>query len=256
MSGHTFIQQHKAAWAKAQAKVVRAGHSNSDNSAISDGGSYAIWQAACKHDWDALKAIPDHADRNKRKPFFIDKYRDYLSNWISSGGKHQNDVLVRNLIWSCDSGQWEYALELCDVCVDTGQAMTLMERTCATFFLDSIVQFLEKNAVLSVAALAVEVIDRIENKQWEAEHIAIAKLYRIIAKREKNNPSAALIYAQKAHHLYPNVGVKTLIQDLQCQLKTSPPPQAAGIDIDDRQVSASLDPSVSIPARPVLTDTN
>ena len=251
MNGYAFIQQHKANWASAQGKTLAV---NND---------YSLWQAACKHDWDALKAIPDHAVRNRRKPALIGKYREYLADVLANhnNAKQQNDVLIRNLIWACDAEQWEYALQLADACVSSGQVTTLMERNCATFYTDSLVQFLERHADDVALGLCRDVLERIHQHDvvdpqrgntWDVNYVAIAKLHRIIAKREKNTkPAAALVHAQKAHMLYPNVGVKTLIEELQ--RKISPPPQVDGNSAVEA-VNSSADLTVSAADPPVLPD--
>lgn len=256
----SWVTDHKARWATHRAAAKPTTASRSGGNASRDAGcdpsrDYAMWAAACKQDWDALKAIPDHAVRNRRKPAMLDKYRDYLSRWAYDyrQNPHQNDVLTRNLVWACDAEQWEYALQLADDCVATNQVMTFIERPPATFVTDSLVQWMEKNtAPLSIATLAANIAERVEQQQWDINHVSAAKLYRALAKHEKTtHPEFALVHATKAHDLYPNVGVKTLIEDLHRQLKTSPPPQVGGADATGGD-SSSPDFVASVPAAPVL----
>jgi hypothetical protein len=226
------IAAHKAAWATAKARQVGTGGFTAVPDVTTKAGREdALMLAACKMDWDRLKTIPDHAERNKLKPALLVKYRDYLRAWVAEEVSHprqrvpvQNDVLVRNLVWAVDANDWDYALSLAADCVVTKQVMTMMERTPATFFTDSVVQAIEKlqfepGAKLKRVAHAIR--EYVEADVWAVAHVAVAKLYRALAKIEKDqNPAEALRYAQKAHSLFPNVAVKGLIESLTKQVET------------------------------------
>ena len=241
-----FIAQHKAAFKAKQG--IATGADNRTPVAK----NYELWQAACKHDWDALKAIPDHAQRNKQKPVALEKYRAYLNEWFAAGYYHQNDVLVRNLVWACDANQWAYALDLADMCAKSQQANTLMERTCETFFVDCVHQALIPNSATDLVEAAIHAAERIVSKKWMVGHISHAKLYRSIAKHAKaEKPALALIYAKQANDLYANVGVKTLIQELEDVLQ-SPRPQADTLTDPDDNDSLSFNGSTDC-VTPVLT---
>lgn len=216
-------------------------------------------QAACKMDWDRLKTIPDHAERNKLKPALLDKYKSYLDQWTHEHRQNpaQNDVLIRNLIWACDAEDWCYARNLADACAVTKQVMTLMERNCCTFFVDAIVQSAEKGShnpyiydVMSCVPGRIET-----DPNWAVNHIAKAKLYRILAKHAKDeDPPTALRYATAAHDAYPNVGVKTLIEDLRRKISlAAPPPQATG-EVTTEGVASSPIDVVADPGTPVFLD--
>lgn len=239
------IAAHKAAWAAHRSGSSKQGSvaATSSSAPLSAQGDYAIWQAACKHDWDALKAIPDHTVRNKRKPAIINKYRDYLQKTLPElyAQPQQNDVLVRNLIWAMDAEDWPYAVELANACVETQQAMIVMERDCTHFAADTILQAAEAafkqqklwlgapypNAILLDAFhFVLERIEHPERSGWEVNPFVLAKYCRLKAKLEKDHdPSTALRYAETADTLDGNVGVKTLIIELR---KQAPPTQADG----------------------------
>ena len=259
------IARHKAAWAKANGEATTAAKPQRQ----APTGDDAVWAAACKHDWDALKAIPDHAERNRLKPAMIDKYREYLDQWIFTHRRdpQQNDVLVRNLIWATDAQQWQYARNLADACALTGQVMTLMERTCCTFFTDSIVQAIEKGVTdNNIFGIAGTIPGRVEtDPQWAINHIAQAKLYRALAKHEKDNdPVSALRYATAAHTLYPNVGVKTLMEQLKTVVdgensapsgvSATPPPRASGKPAEEAGHSSPANDPAGDAAKPVFLD--
>lgn len=245
------IAAHKAAWATAKHRQPPA----ADTPITQAERETTLMLAACKMDWDRLKTIPDHAERNKLKAPLLNKYRDYLKHWLADHYSHprvpaQNDVLVRNLIWSVDAEDWEYALTLAADCHLTQQVMTMMERTCTTFFTDAVINAIEKRqfepgAVLTKVAHTIR--DYIEADIWTVAHVAVAKLYRALAKIEKDtHPADALRYATQAHTLYENVAVKGLIDALTKKvealssgsgvptrvvpgrLSVVPPPQATG----------------------------
>lgn len=247
------VAAHKAAWAAHRAKM--SGKQGSAAAAApAASGDYAVWQAACKHDWDALKTIADHAVRNQRKPALLDKYRDYLTRWAydNRAAPHQNDVLVRNLVWACDAGQWVYARNLADDCAATHQANTLMERTPCTFFVDSAVQAAEKgNRHPDLTGVLRSLPGRIATAGgWSVNDFAAAKLHRALAKHDKQTaPEVALHHAQEAHRLDPNVGVKGLIAELA--RVTAPLTQAGGEDAAAGVVSLPAD-AAPTPAAPVL----
>lgn len=258
------ISRHKAAWSKASGKPTSP-------AATPVAGSDAVWVAACKHDWDQLKAIPDHAARNRMKPALLDKYRQYLHDWVYAHRRDpaQNDALTRNLVWAIDCNDWQYARNLADACAVTKQVFTFIERTPCTFFVDSLVQTLEKGNLANHALdIALTIPGRVEtDPQWAINPIAQAKLYRILAKLEKDNdPPTALRYATAAHTLYPNVGVKTLIEQLQTVVDGSsaapvgtpatPPPRAVGKPTEEGGfvVARPVDP-VGDAVTPVFLDT-
>lgn len=234
---------------------------------ISAQGDYAIWQAACKHDWDALKTIPDHAIRNKRKPALLEIYRDYLQKTVPIlyHTPQQNDVLVRNLIWAMDAEDWAYALHLADACVNTQQTMMVMERDCTHFAADSILQAAEaafKQAELAVVAPypnasllqtfhdALERIEQPERSGWVVNPFVLAKYCRLKARLEKDHdPSTALRYAETANTLDGNIGVKALLVHLR---KQAPPTQAGGAE-DSVAARSQLHTDESDPVTPVLS---
>lgn len=234
------ITAHKAAWATHRSSSTKQGSvaATGSSAPLSAQGDYAIWQAACKQDWDALKAIPDHAVRNKRKPALLEKYRDYLQKNIPIlyNTPQQNDVLVRNFIWAIDATDWFYALLLAEVCIDTQQAMIVMERDCTHFAADSILQAAEaafKDGKLAIAVWQAfhKVLERIEQPErsgWKVNPFVLAKYCRLKAKLEKDHyPATALRYAEQADSLDGNIGVKALIVHLR---KQAPPTQAGGAE--------------------------
>lgn len=264
------VTDHKAAWAAHRAKT--SGSATADRVATPGNplnppasNQDAIWQAACKADWDSLKTIPDHAERNKRKPAMLDKYRDYLDDWTYAHRREhlQNDVLVRNLIWAMDCGQWQYGIELTDACIVTGQVMTLMERTCTTFSCDAVLQAAEAKhrdgkPLDDDLRNAFEMVLRrltYPETDWKTNPFVLAKYHRLAAKLAKDtNPAEALEHATAANLLDSNIGVKTLIADLTKQLQ-SPPLQAGGAGDSGEVVSLPTldDPT---PVAPVLSNPN
>ena len=206
-------------------------------------GDYAVWQAACKQDWDALKAIPvdpdgTHTTRNRAKVKVLDKYRGYLGDWAYQNREkpYQNDVLVRCLVWAMDTRDWMFGLILADDCVATNQTMTLMERTCATFAADAVLQAAEtdfKTGKLGDVHKHIfnEILDRLlmPTAVWQTNTYVLAKYCRLKAKIEKDSdPTTALQYAEQADLLDCTVGVKGLILELKKKLDAmSPLTQAA-----------------------------
>lgn len=221
-------------------------------SAAPAGGDYAMWQAACKQDWDALKAIPadpngSHATRNRRKPALLDKYRDYLARWAYENrrGPHQNDVLVRNLIWAVDAEQWPYALNLASDCIATGQIIPWWDRDISHFVVDAVREAMEKGSKHPDIEQAGETVLTwlATDEGWAVNPFAHAKLHRVLAKRKKQaDPIVALHHAKEANRLDPNCGVKGLVAELEKTVSSmedtpsggleAPPPQAGGTDGD------------------------
>lgn len=221
-----FIRQHKeniarnAANKPRRAKEGEAKALPSKALPVGADNEFGVWLASAKMDWDRMKAIPDHSERNKLKPALIKKYRDVIESYKASGATHENAVLAMNIIWSADCSDWKTLLVYADLANDTKQSTMLIKRDLPTFATDALLQAETKAADKYIG----ELLHRIDSGQWTVNHPLKAKLYKRagkLAEATDDIAKAVECYAV-ADKTYPNVGVKTRLAELKKQLADTP----------------------------------
>jgi hypothetical protein len=186
-------------------------------------GEYAIYQAQAKADWDGLKAEPDHAERDRRKPALLDKYRDYLSAFMESE-ETQNDVLVMNIVWAGDAKDWLWLEELADFAVRTHQVFSLfksdpMHIAADAIFIGAELLFKQKQELGDFTDSVFEVFnrifkDRVLTGTWSLNKSLKARYYKLAAELS-DNKNRQLEYYVIADDLKNDIGVKGRIKDLK-----------------------------------------
>ena len=252
------IWRHKAAWAAHKAKKAKATSTSASGSTDTATAStnYAIWRGMVQADNQHLRSQypDDHDERNKHKPAFINKYRDYLAEWIASDATHQNEVLVTVCKWATDTRDYAFALVLADAGADQ---ISGMARDLRTFLADAVYQ--DKGDAETLEPFILEITERLDDERWSLTPPLAAKYFKRGAQLLQGNDNVtALRYAEKAHSTYKNVGVKGLVDSLALQVKqdssqgitppkgdvlSAPPAQASGNVTDDDNTVDSTPPT-------------
>lgn len=91
---------------------------------------YEVLKELVRSDHQRIKNMPDDTEKKKReKSRLLNQYRDYLTQWIAAGERHNNDVLFFNVVWAADVGEWTWLLTLTDYAVETGQVIDIFKST-------------------------------------------------------------------------------------------------------------------------------
>lgn len=213
---------------------------------------FGIWLATAKMDWDRLKAIPDHAERDRLAPGLLEKYRELLTDWMARGETHQNNVLVMNIIWAVNAKRWDVLLPLADYAVKTHQVLTFFDRDLPTFVADSVKDYAETLYKASqqgqekgdlnrfeLPPIFAKVLDRIVNAEWSVNYVAVAKYHKLagLAAESQGHWLKAVEHYRLANK-YPNVGVKTRLENAENNLNQ--------LNISSRQVIGGVGQKVAI----------
>ena len=191
-----------------------------------DGGQYAVFMAQCKADWDRLKAIPDHDERDLKKPAVLDEYRQFLKDWMAAGNTSQNDCLVLNLILAADVKDWDWMMTLAEFAIETNQVSILynaeiqFKRDPMHIAADAV--FIEAEKLFKASKGKLAVFETIFGKvlaadSWALNKSLTARYYKLAADYMAldDNQSTELDYLIIADDLKNDIGVKGRIKDLQ-----------------------------------------
>lgn len=191
---------------------------------------YQLLVAACEQDKAHLKAAypDDHAARNEAKRAVLDKYRDYLQSWMDDGQTSQNEVLVFNVIWAWDTGDYDWFMPLAEYAVQTQQTISWTKRNLPTLLADSIVQAAAdafKADDRSLEAVFWWAFERVFAWPLSAKDIISAHFYKLAAQLQEREGelALALAYYQQADALKGDIGVKGKIKDLEKQAPRTQP---------------------------------
>lgn len=182
---------------------------------------YFYYSKMIKSDEQSLKSIPDHAERDKRKPSLLNKYREYLTEYMAAKETHDNNVLFFCIVWACDCEQWDWAIELCDYATLTKQSNDIFRRGHEDICADSVFVFAEKQ--IKAGALLPDcftyVFERITGNAWTVDKITQSRYYKLMGDLiTESQPTDALAYFKKANDLNENIGVKGRIKTLEATL--------------------------------------
>lgn len=178
---------------------------------------YFYWSTMVKEDAERLCNMPDHAERDKLKPTLLNKYREYLAEYMAVGETHDNNVLFWCLVWACDCQQFDYAIELTDYAVKTKQSSDIFKRSHEDFCADAIYGVVEKLLKQNqpLPDFFYSVFYRIKAEQWQVSPVFASRYYKTAGDDIREpDPTLALSYFQTALALNPDVGVKTRIKEL------------------------------------------
>lgn len=131
---------------------------------------YRKWKKIMEADRRDLYAIPEHDERNLRAAEVVNKYIDYLSEWLESGVEHQNDVLVQCCIWAADGQCWDLLFPWADAAIANPKLGVLhwFKRSLADTLAETMIKFAsdelknEKPITVPVEWVA----ERLLTKQW------------------------------------------------------------------------------------------
>ena len=178
---------------------------------------YFYWSTLIKSDEQSLKSIPDHAERDKRKPALLNKYREYLTEYMAAKETHDNNVLFYCLVWACDCEQWDWAIELCDYATKTKQTNTVFRRGHEDVCSDAVlvIAYLLFKTAEKLPDCFMTVFDRMTTKAWTIDNITQSKFYKLMGDAlDSTEPNKALSYFKAAHELNETIGVKGRINRL------------------------------------------
>lgn len=180
---------------------------------------YFYYSTMIKSDDMSLKNIPDHSERNKLKPVFINKYREYLEEYMAAKETHDNNVLFNCMVWACDVEQWDWAIELCDYAIETQQKQPEnWRRSHVEIVADAAFKACEKvfKSGEKMPKLWLDIFNRLIEKQWLIDDDLFARYLKIEGEIIKETePQKALEYFKRAQDLKPDIGVKGRIKELE-----------------------------------------
>lgn len=188
---------------------------------------YGVLQQLVFSDYQRLKNTPDsNGDKHKaEKARLLNVYREYLTDWIAKGERHNNDVLFFNIVWAADVGEWDWLFKLTDYAVETGQTNTIFKSNAESVASREIFYHAERGHKEDSVVFShfYTAFDRIEAGSWVVPTELKAKFYKLagIKAQEENDLVTAQQYYQIANDIYPNVAVKTRLKEVT-DLLTSP----------------------------------
>jgi len=220
-----FIDAHRERWKTSKMSKVAVRRRASTNRAKPSDievkpNTDAVWKDAARMDFTALKNIPSHADRIEPKKFNLDKYRDYLKDFMTRSDA-QNDALYINMIWATDVCDTDWMLELADFAENTGQQPVEPwfkkppGETVARIVLSENSEKYKSGEELDERFEPV--FSRVMNGTWAIDNDKLkAGFYRLEALRRIDNEDfdAALELAKTAEELKPGIGLKGRIEVL------------------------------------------
>lgn len=203
---------------QAQPATAKAATQVGKNPQTSLQEQYFYYSTMIKSDEQSLKSIPDHLERDKRKPALLNKYREYLEEYLSANETHDNNVLFYCMVWACDVEQWGWAVRLCDYAVITQQKNDVFRRSHAEIVADAVFWRCEKIFKFGAKLPDVwrDIFDRVNGKQWTIDDALLSRYLKLEGDIIKDTePQTALAYFKKADSLNPTIGVKGRIKALE-----------------------------------------
>lgn len=225
--------------------------------------------AAMHQDQNTLKSLTDHAERNRLGvEEMLPKHIGYVRHWLAAGQTHQNDVLVQCIVWAADGGAWAELQELATHAIRLKMPLHWMRRSLAEFVADAIFRATEaefktqrNNVLLSsetdmhvvinhglyqAFVWALKEIESHQNGWAEVNNVIHARYHKMAGQLQlamtNGQPGAALQHFIRADALYPNIGVKSKIKELQPEV---------GADNNDSLAAQPPQPSVAVPSTPM-----
>lgn len=185
--------------------------------------AYELMLVKLASDKRRLKDIQSISTKVEVKREVLPDYDTWVDGVLESGAGANDEVLVTVMIWNIDVGNFEEALRIGSYALRHNLVLPdVYQRNVATVIVDEIAD----------AALIAQKSDKRFPLQMLQETAALtdshdmpdearAKLYRAlgIEYQEEGDTDAALLALRKALGLNPKVGVKTIINKLEAELK-------------------------------------
>jgi len=184
----------------------------------------ALMTTALAEDCARLSDLNAIADRQRlKREELLPKYMDYVQRYRESGLNHPNPVLMQALVWMFDTEQFDQALDLADFAMQQGQAMPeRFRRDIPTFVADTVIDWAdaEFKAKRSPEPYLSTLLPRVDGEWQLFERIPARyhKLLGIIA-TEQEQWEKAIAHFERATALYPEIGVKTRLDDASKALR-------------------------------------
>lgn len=188
----------------------------------------ALMIAAIAEDCARLSDLNSIADKQRlKRDELLPKYLAYVQRYRESGLNHPNPVLMQVLVWLFDTEQFEQALELADFALEQGQTMPeRFRRDIPTFIADTLIEWAEAEykAKRSPEPYLSQLLPRVDGEWHLYERIPARyhKLLGIIA-MDQEQWAEAIARFERAAELYPEIGVKTRLDDANKALRRLTP---------------------------------
>lgn len=193
----------------------------------------ALMTSALAEDLARLSDLNSMADRQRlKRDELLPKYLDYVQRYRESGLNHPNQVLMQVLVWLFDTEQFEAGLDLALFAIEQGQALPeRFRRDVPTFVADAVIDWAEAEhkAKRSPEPYLSQLMPRVDGYWAEitaeegAELPAPWALFERIPARfhkllgilalEQEQWAPAIDHFERATALYPEIGVKTRMDD-------------------------------------------
>lgn len=196
----------------------------------------ALMEASLDQD---LARLSDMSGRNAarqdlKRDELLPKYDDYIQRYLQSDLVFPNRVLVQVMIWLFDTAQLDDALALADIAIEQKQAMPegFKRRDIQTFVADAVLEWAEAEhqAKRSPEPYLSDLVHRVDG-EWEVPEQVQAKYHKLIGIRameaEPKEWATAVMHLERAHALYPKVGVGTRIENCRKALRKAEVAKAA-----------------------------
>jgi tetratricopeptide (TPR) repeat protein len=162
--------------------VGTAAELNQPRAVLGKGVSAELLNGTLNDDLNRLHDIPAIVEKQAVKRVLLEKYLPVVRDYIASGARHQNAILVHCLIWLIDVEQFQEAMELADVAIEQNQQTPpYIKRELSDFVVEEIAEWALRQSKLKESASPYidHVIERVESKAWPVGNTIITgKLYK------------------------------------------------------------------------------
>ncbi|MDF3195694.1 phage terminase small subunit [Pseudomonas sp. 1928-m] len=199
----------------------------------------ALMTTALAEDLARLSDLNSMADRQQlKREELLPKYLEYVQRYRDSGLSHPNMVVMQVLVWLFDTEQFEAGLELALFAIEQGQEMPArFKRDVPTFVADAVIDWAEaeQKAKRSPEPYLSQLMPYVDGywaeimaddeaplptpwKLYERIPARFHKLLGILA-MEQEQWGDAVDHFERATTLYPEIGVKTRMDDASKALR-------------------------------------
>lgn len=184
-------------------------------------------EASLSQDLEALSAIDDLVRKNELKDTLLPKYMPFVNQYLESGARFPNPVLVRCAIWAIDTDDLETGLKLATVAIEQQQlAPASFNRDLPTFFAESITEWAERQvkAGQSGNPYIETVVQALASGAWPVVNTIVrGKAAKVAGLNAELNGELenALAFFERAQEENESAGCKTRIEQLRKKLGKS-----------------------------------
>ena len=184
----------------------------------------ALMTTALAEDCARLSDLNAMADRQRlKRDELLPKYLDYVQRYRDSGLNHPNPVLMQVLVWLFDTEQFEPALELADFAMTQKQSLPeRFRRDIPTFIADTVIDWAdaEYKAKRSPEPYLSQLLPRVDG-EWQLFERIPARYHKLlgILAMDQDQWAEAITHFERACELYPEIGVKTRLDDASKALR-------------------------------------